>query len=160
MPLYLVGGGTAFLLWLFVGMLFREKEIHIKTWMIMVAFGVWLAILLLEIKLNTPLNIDRINIYGLENVGALAAIIVVRGVCEHIQNFPLRIVKWMGKNSLYILCVHSFDISIISRVLNRIPAPTFVLFIIKLVIDVMGAYVLVKLFNNAKWMVVLREGRE
>lgn len=149
-PLYLAGGGTAFLLWLFIGMLFREKEIHFKTWMIFVAFFVWTIVLVIEIKTNTPLNIDRIRLYGLENVGALAAIIVIRAVCERVQTFSLKFLKWMGRNSLYILCVHSFDISILSNRLSRMFESQFVSFCIKLVIDLVGAYVLLKLLEIIK----------
>ena len=140
--------GCAFLGWLYIGYLFRKHKLFDKLddsiIVKVIAVVIWLAVIILEYLTNNSFNIIRLSfpLYGVEIIGAFFGILSIRWLSIRIENNSQRLAEVLmklGRNTIWILCVHAIDIELWNYASGFVPVPRMLTGLIRIVVDIILA---------------------
>lgn len=164
-------GGTLFTAWIMVGNFIRTHKdrtmiqyilypgLLLKLFVLLV----WTLCVSYEIYLNEPFSVEtynqRTNIVGI--MGAISGIAmcwyVSMLVYDRLKTIKIayliiNAIKSIGNNTLYILAVHSIDITCLNPIYNKflLNNHPFLLMFIRLLIDVLVAWYVRKIISRHK----------
>lgn len=146
--------GAAFCLWIWLGYWFRQKyyerfltELKKYSFLLLLLF-IWICVVLLEAFSGYTFNIIYLtyHLYGLEVLGALAATLFIMAICKICSDLNLKIcqpLSYLGRISLWILCVHGYSLEFFSPLFANIRLGEA----IHCLFDISIAIILYKIYN-------------
>ena len=140
--------GCAFLPWLYIGYVFKQRDIFAyidKKALKIIIPVIWGGVIAAEQTGNNSFNIIylRFPLYGLEYIGALCGILCVRWLSIGIENHSKKLNALfcrLGRNTIWILCVHAMDIELWNYVSGFVPIEKNVMGLIRLMLDLLVAF--------------------
>lgn len=118
--------GAAFVLYLFIG--YRLKtggglELLNRNWIVLVSIVLWGGIVLMQYLMEYRFSIAQLHLrlFGLEIIAALAGCVIVLKVSRLFDGSRLgSILASIGRNTIWILCVHGIGIEVFTGVFTRL----------------------------------------
>lgn len=140
--------GCAFLAWLYMGYVFRKYNIFDKidgnNIVKVIAVVIWFIVIIIEYLSNNSFNIIRLSfpLYGVEIIGAFFGILSIRWLSIWIENNSQRLAEGLmklGRNTIWILCVHAIDIELWNYASGFVPFPKMLMGLIRIALDIILA---------------------
>lgn len=140
--------GCAFLGWLYMGYIFRKHNLFDKIdgsiIVKAIAVVIWLIVIVLEYLTNNSFNIIHLSfpLYGVEIIGAFFGILSIRWLSVWIENNLQRLAEVLmklGRNTIWILCIHAIDIELWNYASGFVPVPKMLMGLIRIALDIILA---------------------
>ena len=117
-----------------------DESIIVKV----ITVAIWLAVIILEYLTNNSFNIIHLSfpLYGVEIIGAFLGILSIRWLSIWIENNVQRLSKVLmklGRNTIWILCIHAMDIELWNYASGFVPGPKMLMGLIRIVVDIILA---------------------
>lgn len=155
LPYWIASGGNKYLFWMCCGWLYKNYEDKLsqntyrnKTILkrivgfLMVIIGVLYLYRIINLLMGgTATQI----ILRFTSIVPIMAVIWVTKSIESTVNIFTRLAKWIGRNTIYVLCVHSFGVSVVGAFwlkLGIYNADNPIMMIVRMVFTIAFAYVL------------------
>lgn len=151
--------GCAFLGWLYIGYIFKKYNFLIKfdiNFKLKASiFLLWLIVVVIEYITNNSFNIIYLSfpLYGLEILGAFCGILNIRWLSIWINNFKnyfSKILIELGRNTIWILCVHAIDIELWNYISRFIFGSRNFIGLIRIILDIVLAFIIKQLVFEYK----------
>lgn len=161
--------GCAFLIWIWIGAFYREllvsgnsiiKKVD-SDFFVIPFIAIWLGVIATEGLTGHRFSLPSLAfpLYGLEIIGAFSGIMVIKWISSQIEDkcrLLSSMLKFIGRNSIWLLCVHSLDLELYEYVIE---AKGAVFSTIHCIIDIVFAILLsfcVEAFNRRKNVMLSR----
>lgn len=150
----------AFAAWLYTGFQINETQILKKTdeekyrFVKILAGLLWIGIIIIEYFTKRSFNIIYLSfpLYGLEIAGAVFGSYTIRNISKSIDNIKIikRVFSKLGRNTIWVLCVHTIDIVLWNFISGFIPVSNMVIAFIRITADILFAYLIKHIRCSAK----------
>lgn len=153
--------GAAFLMWLWIGYIYsiyKKRDSRIIGFIesskgFIISMALWIGIIILEELSGHAYNICwlRLPLYGVELIGAFCGIIVVMYISRLIDiysNYVASILRYLGKSSLWILCVHALDVELFVKISSQITIESHVVMCLRSIFDIFFALFVRRIYKS------------
>lgn len=159
MPFQILASG-AFSAWLLLGAMIKEKQYKLQKYIDnntfrMIGGLIWIIIIYIEIKFKTSFDVASLKypLYGLGSLGAISGSYTFLNISKFITKYMKNVKKYfscLGRNTIWILCAHSLDMSCMSWIYNRYCAyvNTFFVMLIRMTFCLGFAYIIKRLYKK------------